>query len=93
MTVFVTLDTYILGWRPSDMDNGYNSFLRADNIGVELGFANPVFQKRFKEKYGKSIEEDKGAAAAEWTRTVFQGSVMVGMGLLFSRASRRWKMH
>lgn len=21
--LFVTLDTYILGWRPSDMDNGY----------------------------------------------------------------------
>jgi len=24
--LFVTLDTYILGWRPSDMDNGYVSF-------------------------------------------------------------------
>jgi len=22
----VTLDTYILGWRPSDMDNGYVNF-------------------------------------------------------------------
>lgn len=50
MTFFVTLDTYTLGWRPSDMDNGGKPFLRADNIGVELGFANPVFQKRFKEK-------------------------------------------
>lgn len=25
--LFVTLDTYILGWRPSDMDNGYVSRL------------------------------------------------------------------
>lgn len=72
-TLFVTLDTYILGWRPSDMDNGYNPFLRADNIGVELGFTDPVFQKHFKDKHGKSIEEDKHAAAAEWTRTVFPG--------------------
>ncbi|KAJ4370442.1 hypothetical protein N0V83_004960 [Neocucurbitaria cava] len=35
--LFVTLDTYILGWRPSDMDNGYNPFMRADRTGVELG--------------------------------------------------------
>ena len=72
-TLFVTLDTYILGWRPSDMDNGYNPFLRADNIGVELGFTDPVFQKHFQDKHGKSIDEDKSAAAAEWTRTVFPG--------------------
>ncbi len=72
-TLFVTLDTYILGWRPSDMDNGYNPFLRADNIGVELGFTDDVFQQHFKEKHGKDINEDKHAAAAEWTRTVFPG--------------------
>ncbi len=23
--LFVTLDTYILGWRPSDMDHGYEN--------------------------------------------------------------------
>jgi isopentenyl diphosphate isomerase/L-lactate dehydrogenase-like FMN-dependent dehydrogenase len=28
----VTLDTYILGWRPSDMDNGYVSI----SIGIKL---------------------------------------------------------
>ncbi|KAI4156153.1 MAG: hypothetical protein LQ340_000490 [Diploschistes diacapsis] len=72
-TLFVTLDTYILGWRPSDMDNGYNPFLRADNIGVEAGFTDPVFRQQFKDKHGKELEEDKAAAAAEWTRTVFCG--------------------
>lgn len=25
--LFVTLDTFVLGWRPSDMDNGYNPFI------------------------------------------------------------------
>jgi lactate 2-monooxygenase len=69
--LFVTLDTYILGWRPSDMDNGYNPFLRADNIGVELGFTDPVFRAHFKGKHGIDIEANKGAAAAEWTRTIF----------------------
>ncbi|BCR95438.1 uncharacterized protein AKAW2_20378A [Aspergillus luchuensis] len=69
----VTLDTYILGWRPTDMDNGYNPFLRADSIGVELGFSDPVFRRHFKDRYGKEVEEDKGTAAAEWTKIVFPG--------------------
>ncbi|MCJ1226906.1 hypothetical protein MMC12_003561 [Toensbergia leucococca] len=69
----VTLDTYILGWRPSDMDNGYNPFLRTDNIGVELGFSDPLFRKHFKDKHGKEIEDDMGAAAAEWSQIIFSG--------------------
>lgn len=72
--LFVTLDTYILGWRPSDMDNGYNPFLRADSIGVEIGFTDPVFRQHFKDKHGKEIEESTGAAAAEWARMVFPGT-------------------
>ena len=32
------------------MDNGYNPFLRADNIEVELGFTDSVFQNHFPEK-------------------------------------------
>jgi lactate 2-monooxygenase len=32
-----------------------------------------VFQKHFREKYGKSLEVDKSAAAAERTRTTFSG--------------------
>jgi len=69
----VTLDTYILGWRPSDMDNGYNPFLVADDIGVEIGFSDPAFRKIFREKHGKEIEDDEGAAAAEWARIIFPG--------------------
>jgi len=67
----VTLDTYILGWRPSDMDNGYNPFLRSDQIGVAIGFSDPVFRSQFKARHGKDIEDDMHTAAAEWTRTVF----------------------
>ncbi|KAJ9652544.1 hypothetical protein H2198_008219 [Neophaeococcomyces mojaviensis] len=69
--LFVTLDTYLLGWRPSDMDNGYNPFLRADQVGVSIGFTDPVFQSHFKEKHGQDVEENLSAAAAEWTRLVF----------------------
>ena len=71
--LIVTLDTYMLGWRPKDMDHGYNPFLRADNIGVELGFSDPIFQKKFKAQHGKDISEDIATATAEWTKTVFPG--------------------
>ncbi|KAF2134296.1 putative FMN dependent dehydrogenase [Dothidotthia symphoricarpi CBS 119687] len=69
--LFVTLDTYILGWRPSDMDNGYNPFLRADRTGVELGMTDPVFRKHFKERHGVEVEEKIDSAAPEWMRTIF----------------------
>ncbi|PLB48131.1 putative FMN dependent dehydrogenase [Aspergillus steynii IBT 23096] len=69
----VTLDTYILGWRPSDLDNAYNPFLVADDIGVAIGFTDPVFRAKFRAKHGREIEEDVGTAAAEWAHTVFPG--------------------
>lgn len=82
--LFVTLDTYVLGWRPSDMDNGYNPFLHPDRIGVEIGLTDPVFQKKFREEHGYDIEEARrhdseltghnlGEAAQEWAKIVFPG--------------------
>ncbi|KAK5103690.1 hypothetical protein LTS08_003108 [Lithohypha guttulata] len=71
--LFVTLDTYLLGWRPSDMDNGYNPFLKADQVGVAIGFSDPVFREHFRKEHGKEIEEDQSAAAAEWTKIIFPG--------------------
>lgn len=70
----VTLDTYILGWRPSDMDNGYNPFLRSDQVGVAIGLTDPVFREHFKKKHGRDVDDEMGAAAAEWTRTIFPGT-------------------
>lgn len=70
--LFVTLDTYVLGWRPMDMDNGYNPFLRADHVGAENGLTDPAFQEHFKAKSGgKSIGDDLQAACAEWAHSVF----------------------
>lgn len=71
--LFVTLDTYILGWRPSDMDNGYNPFMRSDRIGVESGLTDPVFRKQFKERHGVEVEEKLDTAAPEWMHTIFPG--------------------
>ncbi|KAI0883181.1 putative FMN dependent dehydrogenase [Annulohypoxylon maeteangense] len=70
----VTLDTFILGWRPCDMDNGYNPFLRSDQIGIAIGLTDPVFQSHFQRKHRCPIDQNLSAAAAEWTRIVFPGA-------------------
>jgi isopentenyl diphosphate isomerase/L-lactate dehydrogenase-like FMN-dependent dehydrogenase len=35
--LFITLDTFVLGWRPSDMDNGYNPFIVSPLLFVPDG--------------------------------------------------------
>ncbi|KAJ9502456.1 hypothetical protein LTR96_005575 [Exophiala xenobiotica] len=84
--LIVTLDTYILGWRPSDMNNGYNPFLRSDQIGVEIGFSDPVFRSKFQSKHNVSLDENLGLAAAEWTRTIFPGTPHSWDDIAFLRA-------
>ena len=46
-TLFVTLDTFAVGWRPSDLDNGYDPFGYADCVGTAIGLTDPVFQAKF----------------------------------------------
>jgi lactate 2-monooxygenase len=52
------------------MGNGYNPSLRADNVGMELGFCSRSISTR---STGRALKEDKSAAAAEWTRMTFPG--------------------
>lgn len=59
----VTLDTYVLGWRPADMNHGYNPFLHPDRIGVEIGLTDPVFKEKFRREHGYGIGEEAAAAA------------------------------
>ncbi|KAJ7439043.1 FMN-dependent dehydrogenase [Mycena galericulata] len=95
--LFVTLDTFVLGWRPSDMDNGYNPFIHPDRIGVELGFTDPVFRAHFKQKHGYDVDSEQGgstsaagaglgAAAQEWTKILFPGHAHSWADLAFLRA-------
>ncbi|KAF1962732.1 FMN-dependent alpha-hydroxy acid dehydrogenase [Byssothecium circinans] len=41
----VTLDTFIIGWRPSDLDESYLPFIYGQ--GCQVGFSDPVFQRMF----------------------------------------------
>ncbi|KAG5803554.1 hypothetical protein H9Q74_011965 [Fusarium xylarioides] len=41
----VTLDTFSLGWRPTDLDTSYLPFIWGQ--GCQIGFSDPVFNKLF----------------------------------------------
>ncbi|PWN39201.1 FMN-dependent alpha-hydroxy acid dehydrogenase [Ceraceosorus guamensis] len=76
----VTLDTWSLGWRPRDLDEAYNPFLKGE--GVANCFSDPVFVEKFCE--GKSpLRKDRTED------DVTQASI-AAIGLLTPGISRSW---
>lgn len=62
----VTLDTWLLGWRPHDLDNAYLPFLRG--IGAAIPFSDPAFRAGLAQP-----PEDDLAAAVRHRQRMFQG--------------------
>jgi isopentenyl diphosphate isomerase/L-lactate dehydrogenase-like FMN-dependent dehydrogenase len=58
--IVVTLDTWMLGWRPRDLQNAYLPFLKGE--GVANYFSDPVFRAALE----KAPEEDLGPAVGHW---------------------------
>ncbi|HEV3046877.1 MAG TPA: alpha-hydroxy-acid oxidizing protein [Solirubrobacteraceae bacterium] len=58
--IVVTLDTWLLGWRPRDLDNAYLPFLKGE--GVANYFSDPVFRAALE----RPPEEDPGPAIGHW---------------------------
>ena len=58
--IVVTLDTWMLGWRPRDLQNAYLPFLKGE--GVANYFSDPVFRGALE----RPPEEDPGAAIGHW---------------------------
>jgi lactate 2-monooxygenase len=56
----VTLDTWLLGWRPHDLDNAYLPFLTGK--GLATYFSDPVFCAALE----KSPADDRQAAILRW---------------------------
>jgi lactate 2-monooxygenase len=59
-TLVVTLDTWTLGWRPTDLDRAYLPFLRG--IGQAIPFSDPAFRAGL----AAPPEEDLTAAVLRW---------------------------
>jgi lactate 2-monooxygenase len=58
--IVVTLDTWMLGWRPRDLGHAYLPFLKGE--GVANYFSDPVFRGAL----ARTPEEDPGAAIGHW---------------------------
>jgi lactate 2-monooxygenase len=58
--IIVTLDTFLPGWKPRDLQRGWQPFLRG--VGIANYLADPVFQARL----AKPAEEDLQAAVGEF---------------------------
>jgi L-lactate dehydrogenase (cytochrome) len=58
--IVVTLDTWMLGWRPRDLQNAYLPFLKGE--GVANYFSDPVFRAAL----ARPPEEDPGPAIGHW---------------------------
>jgi lactate 2-monooxygenase len=59
-TLVVTLDTWLLGWRPHDLDQSYLPFIRG--TGLAVYFSDPVFRAGLE----KAPEDDLTAALLRW---------------------------
>ncbi|MEW1819272.1 alpha-hydroxy-acid oxidizing protein [Arthrobacter sp. NPDC080031] len=66
--IALTLDTWVTGWRPRDLN--YASFPQLRGYCLSNYFTDPYFRKRLE----KSPEEDPAAAAREWMK-VFGNSL------------------
>lgn len=58
--IVVTLDTWMLGWRPRDLQSAYLPFLKGE--GVANYFSDPVFRAALE----RTPEEDPGPAIGQW---------------------------
>ncbi|HUB74456.1 MAG TPA: lactate 2-monooxygenase [Solirubrobacteraceae bacterium] len=58
--IVVTLDTWLLGWRPRDLDGAYLPFLKGE--GVANYFSDPVFRAALE----RAPEEDPAPAIGHW---------------------------
>jgi len=59
-TLVVTLDTWTLAWRPTDLDQAYLPFLRGE--GMAVPFSDPVFRSLLE----KTPEDDPATAILRW---------------------------
>ncbi|KAH7062690.1 FMN-dependent dehydrogenase [Macrophomina phaseolina] len=65
----ITVDIFSMSWRPQDLDNAWLPLYEGHSTA--LGFTDPVFRRKFHEKYGSWPEDDVLKGALEWEATIF----------------------
>jgi lactate 2-monooxygenase len=100
----VTLDTFTLGWRPSDLDESYLPFIYGQ--GCQVGLSDPVFQSMYEKLQAEDTRSVSEKLKETWSILKRPGSIggaakvianaavmkksMYLMSLLHSGAYREW---
>lgn len=69
----VTLDTFMIGWRPNDLDESYIPFIWGQ--GCQVGFSDPVFQRMFEEEQAKDTRSISEKVSEIWQILKRPGSI------------------
>ena len=88
----VTLDTFSLAWRPTDLDESYLPFIWGD--GCQIGHSDPVFNRRYEEGPAKddraTWDKLKEAFATINKPGSIQGAIRVLMNASLLKKSQAW---
>jgi lactate 2-monooxygenase len=76
----VTLDTFMIGWRPSDLDESYLPFVYGQ--GCQVGFSDPVFNRMYEEEQAKDTRSVSEKVSEIWQILKRPGSVGGAMKVL-----------
>ncbi|KIV90091.1 hypothetical protein PV10_07433 [Exophiala mesophila] len=69
----VTLDTFSLAWRPTDLDTSYLPFIWGD--GCQIGHSDPVFNARLEERLKNDTRTTKEKLSQLWSTMLRPGTV------------------
>lgn len=69
----VTLDTFMIGWRPNDLDESYLPFLYGQ--GCQVGFSDPVFQRMYAAEVASDMRSTSQKVAEIWQILKRPGSI------------------
>ncbi|OJJ66272.1 hypothetical protein ASPBRDRAFT_189074 [Aspergillus brasiliensis CBS 101740] len=79
----VTVDTWTAAWRPLDLDRGYLPMIAG--VGNQVAFSDPVFRRKFRDAYGKEVEDDIPSASRMWLQMIISGVASTWERLPFLR--------
>jgi isopentenyl diphosphate isomerase/L-lactate dehydrogenase-like FMN-dependent dehydrogenase len=88
----VTLDTFNLAWRPTDLDTAYLPFIWGD--GCQIGHSDPAFSRRYEEIQRQDTRSYGEKLAELWTMLKRPGSAYGAVRVLTNihilQKSRAW---
>ena len=78
----VTLDTFTLGWRPTDLDESYLPFIWGN--GCQIGLSDPVFNKHFEEMQDNDHRGHIAKIVELWDAVRRPGSIQGAAKILYN---------